>query len=40
VVSYFNSTNNSRADVYWPLDETNAKLTAYRSWLNNAVTID
>jgi hypothetical protein len=40
VVSYFNSTNNSRSGVYWPLDETAAKMTAYRSWLNNTVTID
>jgi hypothetical protein len=40
VVSYFNSTNNSRSGVYWPLDETSAKLGAYRNWLNQAVTID
>jgi cell division septation protein DedD len=40
VVSYFNSTNNSRSGVYWPLDETTAKLNAYKGWLNNAVTID
>jgi hypothetical protein len=40
VVSYFNSTNNSRTGVYWPLDESTAKLTAYRGWLNSSVTID
>jgi hypothetical protein len=36
VVSYFNSMNNSRSGVYWPLDESSAKLSAYRSWLSNA----
>jgi hypothetical protein len=35
VVSYFNSTNNSKTGVYWPLDESAAKMAAYRSWLNN-----
>jgi hypothetical protein len=38
VVSYFNSTNNSRAGVYWPLDESLAKLATYRTWLANAKT--
>jgi hypothetical protein len=36
VVSYFNSMNNSRSGVYWPLDESSAKMTAYRGWLANA----
>jgi hypothetical protein len=36
VVSYFNSTNNSKAHVYWPLDESAAKLAAYRSWLSHS----
>ena len=36
VVSYFNSEANSRGGVYWPLDESSAKMTAYRSWLSNA----
>jgi hypothetical protein len=40
VVSYFNSTNNSRSGVYWPLDETAAKLAAYRGWLDRAVTVE
>ena len=40
VVSYFNSMNSSRSGVYWPLDESSAKLTAYRSWLNNAKAVD
>jgi hypothetical protein len=40
VVSYFNSTANSKSFVYWPLDESAAKMTAYKSWLNNSVTID
>jgi len=35
-VSYFNSMNNSRSGVYWPLDESSAKMTAYRGWLANA----
>jgi hypothetical protein len=38
VVSYFNSTANSRSGVYWPLDESAAKMTAYRSWLVSAKT--
>jgi hypothetical protein len=38
VVSYFNSTANSRSGVYWPLDESPAKLAAYRGWLGNAKT--
>jgi hypothetical protein len=40
VVSYFNSTANSKADVYWPLDESAGKLDAYRAWLDNPVTVD
>jgi hypothetical protein len=39
VVSYFNSVANSRAGVYWPLDESPAKMAAYRSWLVNAKTV-
>jgi hypothetical protein len=39
-VSYFNSTANSRAGVYWPLDETATKMTTYRDWLSNAKSID
>jgi hypothetical protein len=38
VVSYFNSTANSRDGVYWPLDESTSKLTAYRSFLDSALT--
>jgi hypothetical protein len=38
VVSYFNSTNNSRSGVYWPLDESSAKMSTYRSWLTNSKT--
>jgi hypothetical protein len=34
-VSYFNSTANSKSYVYWPLDESAAKMAAFRSWLNN-----
>lgn len=33
VVSYFNSTANSRAGVHWPLNETRHKLATYRKWL-------
>jgi len=40
VVSYFNSTANSRSGVYWPLDESTAKLNAYRSWLNSPAALD
>jgi hypothetical protein len=40
VVSYFNSMANSKSYVYWPLDESAAKMTAYRSWLDNSTTID
>jgi len=38
VISYFNSTANSRSGVYWPLDENAAKMGAFRSWLDQAVT--
>ena len=40
VVSYFNSMANSKSFVYWPLDESSAKMTAYRDWLDSSVTID
>lgn len=40
VVSYFNSTANSDADVYWPLDESAEKMSVFKSWLNNNATID
>ncbi|MFL6178743.1 MAG: hypothetical protein ACJ74E_02685 [Actinomycetes bacterium] len=40
VVSYFNSTSNSRPDVYWPLDENPAKLAAFQEWLANPVTVE
>jgi hypothetical protein len=39
VVSYFNSTANSKADVYWPLDESAAKLAAFQAWLDNPMTV-
>jgi hypothetical protein len=39
VVSYFNSTANSKADVYWPLDESAAKLNAYRAWLDDPAVV-
>ena len=35
VVSYFNSANNSKTGVYWPLDESAAKMAAYRNFLNH-----
>jgi hypothetical protein len=35
VISYFNSTANSRTGVYWPLDENAAKMTTFRTWLND-----
>jgi hypothetical protein len=38
VISYFNSTANSRAGVYWPLDESPAKMAAYRGWLDRSVS--
>jgi hypothetical protein len=40
VVSYFNSTANSEADVYWPLDESAAKMSTFKTWLNHNTTID
>jgi hypothetical protein len=40
VVSYFNSTANSKSEVYWPLDESAAKLDAYREWLDSPTTVD
>jgi hypothetical protein len=39
VVSYFNSTANSRDGVYWPLNESEAKLSAYRAWLDHPATV-
>jgi hypothetical protein len=33
--SDFNSTAKSKANVYLPLDESAAKLDAYRAWLDN-----
>jgi hypothetical protein len=33
VISYFNSTANSRAGAYWPLDEDPAKIRTFRKWL-------
>jgi hypothetical protein len=35
VASYFNSTANSKAGTYWPLNESAAKLSAFRGWLNH-----
>jgi len=37
-VSYFNSTANSKSYVYWPLDESRAKMAAFRSWLHDSVS--
>jgi hypothetical protein len=39
VVSYFNSTNNMRSAAYWPLDETAAKMTAYKAMLGSAKVV-
>jgi hypothetical protein len=39
-ISYFNSTHDSRGGAYWPLDETSAKLLAFRRWLSNPVFIN
>jgi len=39
VISYFNSSENSKSHVYWPLDESAAKAQAFKSWLNNAKVI-
>ena len=39
VVSYFNSMANSRSGVYWPLDESSAKMLAYRTWLASAKAV-
>jgi hypothetical protein len=38
VASYFNSTANPMPNCYWPLDESGAKMSAYRGWMNNSVT--
>ncbi|RJK97888.1 hypothetical protein [Vallicoccus soli] len=38
IVSYFNSGRNSKETVYWPLDESAAKLRAYRAALGSART--
>jgi hypothetical protein len=40
VVSYFNSTANSKSKVYWPLDESTTKLGTFRRWLSSAVTVE
>ena len=40
VVSYFNPTANSKSDVYWPLDESGAKMTVFRKWLDSNATIN
>lgn len=39
-VSYFNTELNSKPDVYWPLDESAAKMNVFRSWLNSSTTIN
>ena len=33
-ISYFNSTANSDPNVYWPLDESAAKMGVYLKWLS------
>ena len=40
VVSYFNSTANSASDVYWPLDESGAKMAVYKKWLDHNTSIN
>lgn len=35
VISYFDSPQNSRAGVYWPLDESAAKTSIFHAWLND-----
>jgi hypothetical protein len=35
VISYFNSTANSRAGAYWPLDEDRKKIRTFRRWLSD-----
>jgi hypothetical protein len=40
VISYFNSTANSKSHVYWPLDESAAKMAEFRSWLNHQRVAD
>lgn len=37
VISYFNSTANSRTGVYWPLDESAQKTSTFRNWLSDPV---
>jgi hypothetical protein len=39
-ISYFNSTANSSADVYWPLDESARKTDVYRAWLKKDVYVN
>lgn len=39
-ISYFNSTAFSAPSVYWPLDESASKMSAYRSWLRKPVFIN
>lgn len=38
VVSYFNSTRNSKDTVYWGLDESAVKLTAYKASLTSKIS--
>ena len=38
LISYFNSTRNSKANVYWALDESKAKEDAFRRSLSSAVS--
>ena len=40
VVCYFNTTANSDPDVYWPLDESAAKMDVFKSWLSNSSHIN
>jgi len=39
-VAYYDTSVNTRSGAYWPLDESAAKMTVFRSWLNSPVTID
>ncbi len=40
VVSYFDSSRNSKENVYWPLDESPAKTEAFRASMNSDVVCD
>ena len=35
VAAYYNAAVNSRDGVYWPLDESAAKIAAFRGWLDD-----